>query len=410
MTDDVTGSATMGRRLADCKRFLACNLLPLGLLMLLTGMFWIGDRGDYHRLFYVFVATPTLIALFLRPAPWRALLGNPLFICFALFSAYMMLTLSWAASLDDSLSSLLKRPLFIALLFFCVALVAIQPSSRLQQVLHAAAWVALLSAVLSLGYFLYSTRLHIAGERFTGYGALYNPLLSAHVYGAFATIWLGRWFLARSPLSPAPVVALLILGFLLFVTGSRTPLTGIVAALLWLLVACNPRRGGMALAALVLLCAIQFWLYPELIVERGVSYRPTIWLDALRQISERPWFGHGFGHPIHIQIPGLLLADPHNMELGVLYAGGVVGLALWVALYVSAFVFAWRERRDAVVLIASGWLVFGLGAGLTEGMAFLSRPKEHWFLIWLPLAFLYAQWVRLRLQRSFSAAEGAGAP
>ncbi len=24
----------------------------------------------------------------------------------------------------------------------------------------------------------------------------------------------------------------------------------------------------------------------------------------------------------------------------------------------------------------------------------MSRPKEHWFLIWIPLALLYALWVQ----------------
>ena len=35
-------------------------------------------------------------------------------------------------------------------------------------------------------------------------------------------------------------------------------------------------------------------------------------------------------------------------------------------------------------------VVFGFFAGLTEGSAFFSRPKEQWFLIWIPLALLAA--------------------
>jgi len=42
------------------------------------------------------------------------------------------------------------------------------------------------------------------------------------------------------------------------------------------------------------------------------------------------------------------------------------------------------------VLICSAAVVSGLVAGLTEGISYLSRPKEHWFLIWIPLSFLAA--------------------
>jgi tRNA A-37 threonylcarbamoyl transferase component Bud32 len=32
--------------------------------------------------------------------------------------------------------------------------------------------------------------------------------------------------------------------------------------------------------------------------------------------------------------------------------------------------------------------MYGIGAGLTEGGGILSRPKEHWFLLWIPLAII----------------------
>ncbi|WRL07413.1 O-antigen ligase family protein, partial [Pseudomonas aeruginosa] len=37
----------------DTSRILSHWILPLGWLALLTGMFWVGDRSDYHRLFYI---------------------------------------------------------------------------------------------------------------------------------------------------------------------------------------------------------------------------------------------------------------------------------------------------------------------------------------------------------------------
>ncbi len=42
-------------------------VLPLGWLVMLTGMFWAGERSLYHKLFYILLAAPTLVALLLQP-------------------------------------------------------------------------------------------------------------------------------------------------------------------------------------------------------------------------------------------------------------------------------------------------------------------------------------------------------
>ncbi|MCZ7019123.1 hypothetical protein OH415_25755, partial [Salmonella enterica] len=47
-----------------------------------------------------------------------------------------------------------------------------------------------------------------------------------------------------------------------------------------------------------------------------------------------------------------------------------------------------KERAQPLFLLASALLAYGIGAGLTEGGGILSRPKEHWFLLWIPLALI----------------------
>lgn len=365
-------------------------LLPLGWLVTLTGMFWAWERPHYHKSFYIFLAFPTLLALILRPRLLKPLTSNPLFIAFLTFSAYTMLSLAWSDT-ENSVGSLLKRPLYIAMLMFAAGLIALRTPERLGQLTRLAAIIAAVAAGLSLLYFAFNTP-SIFRYRLTGYGALYNPLLTGHVFGAFAAFWLASWFQARSPLSPLPIICLALLGAAILATGSRTPLVGLAGALIWLLIVGDRRRGMIALglAALALLgVAI---LHPEAVTQRGISYRPAIWMDALRQIGEHPWLGHGYDSPMTVAIPGIRkLSDPHNIELGVLYAGGIVGLVLWMTLYGLAMYFSWIYRKHPAVTLAATWLVFGFASGLTEGSAFMSRPKEHWFLIWLPLAMVYGQ-------------------
>ncbi|HEH6431872.1 TPA: O-antigen ligase family protein [Pseudomonas aeruginosa] len=376
----------------DTSRILSHWILPLGWLALLTGMFWVGDRSDYHRLFYILLAAPTLIFVIIQPQLLRPLTRSPLLIAILAFSAYMMLSLLWSTP-ENSAGSLFKRPLYIVLLLFCVGILALQAPERLRNITWLAALGAVFAAAVTVVH--YHLQTHPAWMRLSGYGALYNPLLSAHVYGAFTVVWLVYWMQSRHLLAPLPLLSLAILCCLLLSTGSRTPLIALTACLGWLLVAGNQKKTLIVIGLAALGMIVAYIFNPELLTQRGVSFRPEIWSESLRQIGEHPWLGHGYDHPMRIKLAnGMLLADPHNIELGVLFAGGIVGLLLWSAIYALAFVFAWKNRRDPMVLLASTWLVFGLASGLTEGNAFMSRPKEHWFLIWIPLALLYALWVQ----------------
>jgi O-antigen ligase len=359
-------------------------VLPLGWLVVLTGMFWAGERSLYHKLFYILLAAPTLVALLLQPGMLKKLLCNPLFIAFLVFCAYTMLSIAWSDS-QNATGSLLKRPLYIAMLLLSAGVISLQAPAHLQQSVRLAATVVALAAAIYLGYFLMYQRPAGAG-RLEGYGALYNPLLTAHVLGAFAAVWLVYWFQAKRTLDPMSLISLGVLGLAILATGSRTPLV-------WLVIVGDRKRGLLALAAVVIALLGVVLTYPEAITQRGVSYRPAIWLEALRQIAEQPWLGHGYDSPMTVIIPGLAqtLADPHNIELGVLYAGGVVGLVLWMAIYSLAIHFCWKYRKHPGVTLAATWLIFGFASGLTEGSAFMSRPKEHWFLIWIPLALVYGQ-------------------
>jgi O-antigen ligase len=382
--------------------WLICYCLPFGWLALLTGMFWIGDRALYHKLFYATLALPTLIAIALQPVQLKQLLQQPLIKLFLLFSAYIMLSVLWAGTDETPLSSI-KRPLYLLMLLFAADLISLKHPGRLERMTEIAAIIAVFCAGLSLGYFFYEG----ASGRFSGYGALYNPLLSAHVFGFFCAYWLSRWHLDDKLTPLLPLVALLILWGLLLYTGSRTPLVALSACILWLAICqWKPRILLVIAAAIALGIVVQTLNLTDDLLTRGVSYRPAIWQETLRQLQDNLWLGLGYTHPqvFHVEGLGFALADTHNIELGVLFCGGLVGLTLWLLMYAYAMTYAWQQRQQPAVLIASTLVVFGFFAGLTEGSAFFSRPKEQWFLIWIPLALLAA--TRLNHKLSAETAHG----
>ncbi len=362
--------------------------LPIGWLALLSGMFWVGDRASYHKLYYLTLAAPTLIALLLEPQLLKQLLSFPLIKLFLLFSAYILISVQWSGTEETSLT-MSKRPLYILMLLFAAMLITLKSPGRLERMTRLAAIFAVVCAAASLIYFFYREE----GGRFSGYGALYNPLLSSHVFGFFCAYWLSCWYLGSKPTALLPLIAMAILWALLIFTGSRTPIMAMTGCLLWMAIAQWKHRLWLVIAvAIALVVASQSLLQSEDLMARGVSYRPAIWAEALRQIQASPWLGLGFTHPQVFWVEGLhyALADPHNIGLGVLFEGGVVGLTLWLMMYAYAMFYSWQRRGQPCVLIASTLVVYGFMAGLTEGSAFFSRPKEHWFLIWIPLALLAA--------------------
>lgn len=358
--------------------------------MLLTGMLWVGDRVLYHKIYYALLAAPTLLALLGKPQYLKSLLNSPFIVAFLLFGLYTVTSLAWSPT-DDAVGSLAKRPIYVLLLFFSAGLLAQLAPERLILSLKISGIIGSAAGLISLGIHLHS------GEtgRLSGYGALYNALLSSHVYGFFFALWAGYWFSRKLAPNPMTLISLAVLGVLILETGSRTPIMGLAACLVWLAITQWSRRSLVALFTIAAAGMIGAYLYPDALASRGLSSRPEIWGKAWQQIAEAPWLGHGYDAPLEIWIAAhdYAMADPHNMLLAVFYYGGLIGVSLWIALYAVAFMFAWRNRKEPFVTVCSALLVFGVTASMTEGGSFLSRPKEHWFLIWIPLALLNAAWI-----------------
>ncbi|MFC6475639.1 O-antigen ligase family protein [Pseudomonas asuensis] len=322
--------------------------------------------------------------MLLSPLQLRQLFQSLLLRTYVLFALYVSLSLAWSPERGEL--SLIKYPLYVLMMLFAAALMARHYPNLIIKTTLLSAGIASLSALVTLAWYLKQG----AQGRLEGYGALYNPLLTTHIYGFYAAFWLAAWCskVRISPWITLPALAIVLL--LILCTGSRTPLFALAMSMLWLTLA-RPNRRTLFIVGSVFVGFVGLILIdPTLLTQRGASFRPAIWADAWQQIRQDFWFGHGFDAAMRIDLPevGHTLADPHNLSLGVMYQTGLTGLILWALLYLTALIQGWRLRHDPAVLITGTLVVFGLAAGMTEGSSFLSRPKEHWFLVWIPLALL----------------------
>ncbi|MCP1499301.1 O-antigen ligase/tRNA A-37 threonylcarbamoyl transferase component Bud32 [Pseudomonas migulae] len=377
--------------------FICLWMLPLGYLLLLCSLFFLPDRSLLHKLYYGLFSIPALIALCLRPRELKELLREPIVIAVLLFAGWALLSLSWSPG-DEGFSGKFKPPLHTLMLFVGCYLLVRYRSDIVQPLLFSAAIVGLIASIYNLYVFAH---IYEPGRRLVGGGAFDNPLLSSHLFGFFCAYWLSLSMTCKRPqILWLSIPAMAVMFVAVIATGSRTPLVALTMAALWLGFICWNRRSIVLLGILLVGGASVIALFSNMIFGRGDSYRFEIWQMVLQKIAERPWIGHGYDASLNVD-PGVgyMLAEPHSFALGVLYYVGIFGFIPWLFFQAWSLLSSWRHRVQPLFIIASTWLVFGIGAGLTEGGGIISRPKEHWFLLWIPLALIAALSINQRAGR-----------
>ncbi|HHS7811542.1 bifunctional O-antigen ligase/aminoglycoside phosphotransferase family protein [Pseudomonas putida] len=388
------GFSSTSNRIFD---FISLWILPTGFFLLLCALFFLPGRSLHHKLFYGLFSIPTLIALCLRPRELKELVREPIFIATLLFAAWALLSLAWGPG-GEPLGGMFKPPLHTLLLFAGCYLLVRYRSDILQPLLFGAALVALIATTIFLFMF---ARVYEPGMRLIGGGAFDNPLLSSHLFGFFSAYWLSVTMTCkRRQMMWLSLPAMAIMFMAVIGTGSRTPLVALTMAALWLCFICWNKRSVGLLIALVLSGVAVITQFSQMITERGDSYRLEIWQKVLHMIADHPWIGHGYSASLAVDPGnGISFQEPHSFILGVLYYVGIIGLLPWLFFLLWGLLSSWRQRVQPLLIIASTWLVFGIGAGLTEGGGIISRPKEHWFLLWIPLALIAALSINQRARR-----------
>ncbi|MGN8274231.1 O-antigen ligase family protein [Pseudomonas sp. SMN5] len=377
--------------------FICLWILPLGFLLLLCALFFLPGRSQHHKLFYGLFSIPTLIALCIRPGTLKELVREPIFVALLVFAGWALISLTWTPEIEG-IARPFKTALHTTLLFAGCYLLVRYRGDLLHPVLFGAATVALIATLYNLYLF---ARTYEPGMRLIGTGALDNPLLASHLYGFFCAYWISLGMLWKNRhILWLSVPATLVMFTAIVATGSRTPLVALVAAILWVGILCWNRRSLVLYGLMVMGAIIVSVLFSETIFARGDSYRFEIWQIVLQKIAQHPWIGHGYGADLQVD-PGVgyMLSEPHNFALGVLYYVGIVGLVPWLFMQAWALSSGWRYRVHPLLVVASTWLIYGMSAALTEGGGILSRPKEHWFLLWIPLALIAALSINYRARR-----------
>lgn len=363
------------------------NILSFSIFVILTGLLLVPKTSNYHTIYYISTITPILLLLSINPKLISDNISNILKI-FIIFSIWSALSTLWSDT-DESIITPIKRSFYIFCLFISFAVVNSKNKNTLLKIFILSGSIVAIAA----GYNLLSSdfSFHTAA-RFVGPGALKNPLLSSHIFGFFTALFFTLFFTNNEKTKFIHLILGAILLLLVIRTGSRTPLLALTAAAIWTIILLNNKKSIYIILSYSFALTLIFIIYPEAILNRGVSYRPELWSSAIEKILLKPFVGYGFEATIDFYVASLnkSFKDPHNIHLSILSFTGLVGFTLWCVMHIYALWTCWKNRKDTIFIIASTLLVYGIMAGMTEGGGLLPRPKEHWFLTWIPIAFIAA--------------------
>jgi len=351
----------------------------LGLTALLC-FAWFLPTKHYHQAIIALLWLPVIPALF--RADFRAALKQPELALFGLFMAWTWLVLAIKGS--DDLIGDYKVTLYVTLSLLGIVL-ASQARIRIETWLFGAALFGGVLSLASVAHFLLNPP---PFGRVVALGVWNTAIMAAHAVGALALL---AYFLRptqRLPMWQLGLLAVAALGYVgfLVVNQTRGVWLALILTFVVMVVALRSRRGYALIALGVTAIAVVAVVCPDVLTQRGASARPTLWAGGLNLMLGNGVLGYGFNE-YGIFVPELnrTFKHPHNLFLNIGAREGVIGLALYLMLWVSVAWRAWRNRTAPLGQAVLAIWVFATVSLMTDGIGVWLKPNADWLVTWLPI-------------------------
>jgi hypothetical protein len=270
-----------------------------------------------------------------------------------------------------------------------------------------------ISAAISLGLHLIEPQ-----WRLIAIGRAVNPIPAA---GGFAAGIVAAAVLLRMTALAFYLKLILLTGFViliatLFLTGSRGPIIGLIAALTlgaWLI--SRPSFMGVLTAlivvfgGLVLIMALEDWLRPLLCPISSTlcreTFRPMLWGRTFDQITASPALGTGPHH----RFTEDHLNNPHNGLFGLTMYYGIP----FALISLTLFILALRRIIRDVAPLPRAWgivsLIFTSAYIASDQSNIFAFFNTHYVFFWMPFLLAYASAVMPESSVEQTSAPEAGA-
>ena len=327
-------------------------------------------------------------------AKWRSLFLDRGFLGLVVLLAYIPLSSLWSTPWDAREAfSQVTRALLVVTFVVCIA-ESVQVDWFVRRLTQAMTLCGMLAAAAAIVVFFVEAP---EDGRLNGLGQLDTHVMAAMVFAVAATCGLA-WLSSENRSLGCWIagVGVALLAVAVVLTGSRNAMVCMAFGFGCVLAANRvaTARGFVLIAvafAIVLLVALlaAYWLLPgaaDVILPRGLSFRPAIWLDyAARIRAEGMWFGLGVVTPDLIQVGGYDVLHPHNLYLAVAHQAGLLGLALMVTVIaVTVHTLLGNYDEPEAKLGLAIWAL-ALPGYLLDGHELVDKVGGTWLLFWLPV-------------------------
>jgi len=371
--------------------------MMLGMVVMPSGVSFNPGR-IYQTSLIVLLYIPALcLAGAQRGAMWRTLLPLPIFRIFLLLLAWAALSLLWAHlhRPGDELGRLLS-----VLAFVLGWQVWVAGDERRGNGLLLLAGLGI--ALFALGYCTHYLLDPPQNDRIVGEGVIATSNYAAGVMGA-ACVWLSQLLVRARGWSMLRWLAVLVLLVFVGLTQTRSVWLAlavcVVLAPLW----CS-RRAAKWLAVAVLLAILIACMWPwDVLLDRGASLRPQLFMQSLHLIGHQPWLGLGQGAPFTLMVAGVGYIHSHNVLTQAAIELGLPGLVLMVTVWLMVGWQGWRHRQQTHGRLLLAMWVYASVALQFDMPQLLDSPRPSWLLIWLPFALALGLAMRERINKTSGA-------
>jgi O-antigen ligase len=379
------------------RRWSLANAVYVSYTLFLAGFYFVPNAVDLYKFYIAAVFLP---GLFLLPAAlklaWRSLIWR----CLLAYLGYMLLSSLWSKDFSSAVLWRDARYLAYILSFILLALYFTQRNPRLlTATLHLTTLVVSVAAAVSIAIFEPAAQLPtLTSERLAGVGITENMNPSAFVYGFFAVVALDyvrqHW---GENLAYVFATGFVVIVLFVILTQSNAGLLALTSAscLLFLL---SSKRDPLEYSVGVFLCLVAAlylaWSLGLLTsaIDFGFSQRFSIWEHVLEKWRAAPIFGNGYQVALVLTAAGKesVVNYAHSLFLSTLRDGGMVGLLLLLPIYVLALRQGLKRALAGQSALYLSLFIFGLVCVLADVDQIVTRPRELWIILWLPLACLVA--------------------
>lgn len=379
------------------------HVISVGLLWLIVGMVVLpagvalNPGRSYQNVLIVLLYVPAFcLALNGRAALWRALLPVAIFRVFLLLLVWAGLTLVWspASHPADQVGRLLSLLAFVLGWQIFVR----GDEQRARQLLWFGGMGIAAAAVIYLVLYLFQPP---DDGRIVGAGVTATANYAAAAMGV-SLLWIYQLSVSTRLRMVLRICAMAALLVFIGLTQTRSVWLALASVLVTAPLWDRRRRVWVTAVAVLLLAAFAMLFLSSILLERGASLRPQLFLHSLSLIDRHPWTGLGQGALFVLTIAGTGYTHSHNVLTQTAIELGLPGLLLTAALWSMVGWQGWRHRQTIQGRFLCSMWVYASVVLQFDMPQLLDSPRPGWLLFWIPFAIALHMAARSSKPRSGS--------